>query len=955
MSLAVGVLITLFSVVASQAIIPDIDATSLLLTENGVSHANSVATLVVVLQNTTAAKTDKSGKPDSAEDSKTAPKFLDYPGTVLSFVGSSLLLLLLVAFLWAAFWEVRRKTIVIDPVDIAKDLADKGYTSYVIAQRIASELAALQRTARLNSRFEEDFELSATQIDFTVPSAGISYRAMIRYLRQLSGRFEQRVQGEIVCDSGAIRIQLRTSDGSRTPDNLVVTSEQEIPNLLQKTALEVGLLIAPYLVLNYWFRVEQGERTFQKTFEVVRWCLANAPADQHHRAYIVWGSALAIQRNFEEAEEKLRLALSLKPNFASTYNCLGNLNRARRRFDQAAKMYWKAILCDRRDSYPPGNLGNVCNDRHKYHKAIRYYHRALRLNPRYETALSGIGYAQWKLGRYPEAERTFSRAIDVDPNYGWSYLNWARLLRSQHDYDEGIAKARIAAEQTATRAEAYATWGDILVEAERFEEAKEVYRRALNADPGLGNGQAGLAFCLFRQQRYNDAIAAAEEAVSINPYHTPARGVLAESLRLSHRFDEAIDRFKELLHIDPYQSGAHVGWGQILRSRHKLHFALARFESATKIDSRDSWAWRSLGDTYIQMHRYKRALRSFRKAVEVDPRNSWGYMGYGDVLLRLGRLDEALVQYRKACELDSRNRWARRRLIDTLIDLGWTDNAVAEIDLRKGEGQELTSLVGVGYLYLRLGRSQAADKYEKAADIQPHADILIDWGHSLVNTQNYKRALDVFRRALAIDSWNESARSGLCQTLERMGRLPVALRLYSRAHRRAPESVRLLLDWSALLRHKAQRLKGKDEKMREALYAEAEAKVLKAINIDPWNTAPLRAHGDLLLDLELPEEAITDLDNALRLDRCDWLAWAGRGAALRACKRPAHALKSYQRALRFRPNSEWLLTDLAKCLRDLGRHEEANVELGRVLEINPRNAHAKELRDESLRKLGRFA
>src|SRR5688572_13979055 len=110
----------------------------------------------------------------------------------------------------------------------------------------------------------------------------------------------------------------------------------------------------------------------------------------------------------------------------------------------------------RSDFFPRGNLGNVCNDRRNYHMAVRCFRRALRLNPRYETALSGMGYAQWRLARYEDAERTFSRAVDVDPKNGWSYLNWARLLLSQHRYEEAIGKARTAAEQTITKAEGYA-------------------------------------------------------------------------------------------------------------------------------------------------------------------------------------------------------------------------------------------------------------------------------------------------------------------------------------------------------------------------------------------------------------------------------------------------------------------------------------------------------------------
>jgi hypothetical protein len=89
---------------------------------------------------------------------------------------------------------------------VPKDIAEKGYTPYAVAQRIAAEISTLQRAARITGRLEVGFELSATQIDFTVPSAGISYRTIIRYVRQLLGKPEHRVQGEIVREPDAARI-----------------------------------------------------------------------------------------------------------------------------------------------------------------------------------------------------------------------------------------------------------------------------------------------------------------------------------------------------------------------------------------------------------------------------------------------------------------------------------------------------------------------------------------------------------------------------------------------------------------------------------------------------------------------------------------------------------------------------------------------------------------------------
>jgi hypothetical protein len=126
MYLAGGFLIALSFAVSSSAIVPDLNAES--------RPSGGTVSAPTIVADTPASAKSKDPAPaqpsetGKAEDTKKVPEFLNYPGAVLSFVASSLLLILLAAFLWAGFWEFRRRTIIIDPIDVPKDLGEKGYT-----------------------------------------------------------------------------------------------------------------------------------------------------------------------------------------------------------------------------------------------------------------------------------------------------------------------------------------------------------------------------------------------------------------------------------------------------------------------------------------------------------------------------------------------------------------------------------------------------------------------------------------------------------------------------------------------------------------------------------------------------------------------------------------------------------------------------------------------------------
>jgi tetratricopeptide (TPR) repeat protein len=92
--------------------------------------------------------------------------------------------------------------------------------------------------------------------------------------------------------------------------------------------------------------------------------------------------------------------------------------------------------------------------------------------------------------------------------------------------------------------------------------------------------------------------------------------------------------------------------------------------------------------------------------------------------------------------------------------------------------------------------------------------------------------------------------------------------------------------------------------------------------------------GDLVLQLNMPTEAIPFYETALRLDPDDLATRVNLGGAYLAVGRTFDGFASYRKAIEINPHDERLFdvhTNLANNLRDLGRFEEAEAEYRAIL------------------------
>jgi tetratricopeptide (TPR) repeat protein len=813
---------------------------------------------------------------------------------VRSVAVDAFLLLLPVAVVVVVRRELRRPSVVIDRIDVPRDLSEKGYAPEVIAQRIAAQVIDLRRTAQWGGKVEEGYELSTAQIDFTVPIAGISYRSVIRYARQVLGRPEERIQGEIVRAGDTIKITLRTRNRRQTPASLWAASEREIDDLLKRAAMETAKLVDPHLVARYWFAVEQRERKFDATFSAVRQWLESAPAKSHHQAYIVWGDALVVQRRLGEAEKKYHLATAApRSRSAWLYNSEGNLLRARRRFDDAAAKYRKAIALDHKQASLWCNLGNACNDRHDARRALGCFERAIRLDRGYARAWSGRGLALWRLSQHEQAEESLERAVDLDPKLVWSYLNWALLLVAQHRYVDAIGKTRTAAKNTANVVEARGLRGDILVRMEHFEEAEENYQSAIDADPGLANGLGGLAFSCFRQGNYDAAIANCKKALSVDRYYINAVMIWADSLRLLGSQDKAIEKYREALEMDRYQSRAYVGWALVLLVRQQWSDAISKLKKAVRIDAADAWAWQAWGEALIVMQRYPEAIRKFRSALAVDPYLPDAHRRWGDALEKRDRFAEALEKWRRAVQVDSQNGDALTAYARGLRQLAQKKASPYAAAAHRAKAEKL------------LRQALAASRI----NLWPRREL----GWLLLDLERPDEALGEFQLAVQLDMKDAYSWMGFGAALAKLNRFAEAVDKWRCAARIDPQNPDTLTAYARGLRVLAREDASSDA--ATARRTEAEQLLQQALGMKHVKLWSRRELGWLLMDLGRRNDALRAFELVVQLDAKDGDSWKEYGDVLGRLGMPAEARAAYEKAELLLPGDNRLKARLRELRR----------------------------------------
>jgi len=233
-------------------------------------------------------------------------------------------------------------------------------------------------------------------------------------------------------------------------------------------------------------------------------------------AYANLGLAQARMNMYERAEESLRLALMLHPEYADLHFHLGVVYYRQGRYSQAE---------------------------HEFVKATQ-------INPSYARALMYLGLSRLFLGNESGLD-DISKAAMLEPVYRDERYHTAIESYHSGDWPQALRLLESVAETDLDEVGYLLEKGKMLMNKEIYDEASQAFLEALSICPRYADIRNNLGLCYLRQGMTDMAIAQFLKALEINPRFVGARLNLALAYEAAGAHDKYIEELNRILQIEP--------------------------------------------------------------------------------------------------------------------------------------------------------------------------------------------------------------------------------------------------------------------------------------------------------------------------------------------------------------------------------------------------------------------
>jgi tetratricopeptide (TPR) repeat protein len=255
-------------------------------------------------------------------------------------------------------------------------------------------------------------------------------------------------------------------------------------------------------------------------------------------------------KNYKKAEEELREAIRINPNYAEAHNNLGILLTELKRYDEAEEEYRKAIKINPKLAEAHNNLGFLLAELKRYEEAEKEYRKAIKINPKPADAHYNLGILLAELKRYEEAEEEYRKAIMINPKLAEAHNNLGILLAELKRYEEAEEEYRKAIMINPNYADAHYNLGILLAELKRYDEAEEEFREAIKINPEDLEAHNGLGNLLVELKRYDEAEKEYRGVMKTNPKEANANYNLACLYSIKRDLENSIKYLKKVIQLD---------------------------------------------------------------------------------------------------------------------------------------------------------------------------------------------------------------------------------------------------------------------------------------------------------------------------------------------------------------------------------------------------------------------
>jgi len=287
------------------------------------------------------------------------------------------------------------------------------------------------------------------------------------------------------------------------------------------------------------------------------------------------------------------------------------------------------------------------------------------------------------------------------------------------------------------------------------------------------------------------------------------------------------------------------------------------------------------------------------------------------------------------------------------------------------------ALSNLGVIYSRTNRAdRAIAVYERAVRVSPDDKaVLLNLGLVYLKQEAHGRALPLFARVVALDPQHLQARQLLAVCRLYTGQLAPAIRELEALHAASPRDTQILflLGFAYLKNGDSEKAKAIYDQMFEvagpapaqfllgracyeaALFAPAEESFLEVLRLDPKFPGVHLELGKVYISQRRTDEAIRELEAALKEKPGDAEASYFLGGLLVLQTRDTEGIPLLEAARKLKPDSWAAYYYLGKARLRLGQPAEAVAMLQRAVELNPDEASAHYSLGRALQACGREA
>ncbi|KAJ8734815.1 hypothetical protein PYW08_014065 [Mythimna loreyi] len=255
-----------------------------------------------------------------------------------------------------------------------------------------------------------------------------------------------------------------------------------------------GLAVCPANAKVHYNVAKVADAKHQTAWALAEYKEAIRLYPQYYQAMNNLANLLKNQKQYDEAENYLRLAVKHKEDFPAAWMNLGILLATTRRFEESELAYKTAL--GHRKKYPDCyyNLGNLYLELNKTEDAIDSWLQAINQNPKHVLAWTNLMALMDNTGQIDRALKIIPNALKElpeAPSINFAIANMYGKINRYGEAETHFIKA-IKLFNKDVKAIHYANLGVLYHRWKKYSLAEEMYKNALKIDPTFKTALANL-------------------------------------------------------------------------------------------------------------------------------------------------------------------------------------------------------------------------------------------------------------------------------------------------------------------------------------------------------------------------------------------------------------------------------------------------------------------------------